>query len=54
MAGETAPLGPGVRAGDRLLTLEAMKTETEIELPMDGEVHEVGVRSGSALVVVRP
>jgi len=52
--------GDAVRAGDRLLTLEAMKTETAIESPMDGSVHEVvvgagdQVLSGSALVVVRP
>jgi urea carboxylase len=53
-------VGPGdtVRAGDRLLTLEAMKTETAIESPVEGEVVEVlvgagdQVRSGSALVVV--
>jgi len=52
--------GDAVRAGDRLLTLEAMKTETAIESPVDGSVHEVvvgagdQVLSGSALVVVRP
>jgi urea carboxylase len=52
--------GDAVRAGDRLLTLEAMKTETPIESPVDGSVHEVvvgagdQVLSGSALVVVRP
>jgi urea carboxylase len=53
-------VGPGdtVRAGDRLLTLEAMKTETAIESPVEGEVVEVlvgagdHVASGSALVVV--
>jgi urea carboxylase len=52
--------GDAVRAGDRLLTLEAMKTETAIESPVDGSIHEVvvgagdQVRSGSALVVVAP
>jgi urea carboxylase len=53
-------VGPGdtVCAGDRLLTLEAMKTETAIESPVEGEVVEVlvgagdQVASGSALVVV--
>ncbi len=53
-------VGPGdtVRAGDRLLTLEAMKTETAIESPVEGEVVEVlvgagdQVSSGSALVIV--
>ena len=49
-----------MRAGDRLLTLEAMKTETPIESPVDGSVHEVVVGAGdqvlpgSALLVVRP
>jgi urea carboxylase len=53
-------VGPGdtVRAGDRLLTLEAMKTETAIESPVEGEVVEVlvgagdHVAPGSALVVL--
>jgi urea carboxylase len=53
-------VGPGdaVVAGDRLLTLEAMKTETAIESPVAGEVLQVlvgagdQVDSGSALVVV--
>jgi urea carboxylase len=53
-------IGPGdtVRAGDRLLTLEAMKTETAIESPVEGEVVEVlvgagdQVSSGSALVIL--
>jgi urea carboxylase len=53
-------VGPGdaVRPGDRLLTLEAMKTETAIESPVEGEVVKVlvgagdQVSSGSALVVV--
>jgi len=50
--------GDTVRAGDRLLTLEAMKTETAIESPVEGEVVEVlvgagdHVSAGSALVVV--
>ena len=52
--------GDAVRAGDRLLTLEAMKTETAIASPVDGSVHEVvvgagdQVLSGSALVIVTP
>jgi urea carboxylase len=54
---EVAP-GDTVRAGDRLLTLEAMKTETSIEAPVDGEVLDVlvgagaQVDSGAALVVL--
>jgi urea carboxylase len=51
-------IGDAVAAGDRLLTLEAMKTETEIESPVAGEVVQVlvgagdQVDSGCALVVV--
>jgi urea carboxylase len=53
-------VGPGdtVRAGDRLLTLEAMKTETSIDSPVDGEVLDVlvtagaQVDSGTALLVL--
>jgi urea carboxylase len=54
-------VGPGdtVSPGDRLLTLEAMKTETAIESPVQGEVVQVlvgagdQVESGGALVVLR-
>jgi urea carboxylase len=51
-------IGDAVRAGDRLLTLEAMKTETAIDAPSDGEVLDVlvtagtQVDAGSALVVL--
>jgi urea carboxylase len=53
-------VGPGdtVRAGDRLLTLEAMKTETAIDSPVDGEILDVlvaagaQVDSGAGLIVV--
>jgi urea carboxylase len=50
--------GDVVARGDRLLTLEAMKTETAIESPVGGEIVQVlvgagdQVDSGSALVVV--
>ena len=42
-------VGPGdtVRAGDRLLTLEAMKTETAIDSPVDGEILDVLVAAGA-------
>jgi urea carboxylase len=40
-------IGDAVRTGDRLLTLEAMKTETAIEAPTDGEVLDVLVRAGT-------
>jgi urea carboxylase len=51
-------IGDAVRAGDRLLTLEAMKTETAIDAPYDGEVLDVlvsagtQVDAGTALVVL--
>jgi urea carboxylase len=53
-------VGPGdvVAPGDRLLTLEAMKTETAVESPVGGEVVQVlvgagdQVDSGSGLVVL--
>ncbi|HEY6763105.1 MAG TPA: carboxyltransferase domain-containing protein, partial [Baekduia sp.] len=51
-------IGDAVRAGDRLLTLEAMKTETAVEAPADGEILDVLVTAGalvdagSALVVL--
>jgi urea carboxylase len=54
---EVAP-GERVAAGQRLLTLEAMKMETAVEAPIDGEVAEVlvgagdQVQPGEALVVV--
>jgi urea carboxylase len=50
--------GDRVSSGERLLTLEAMKTETALESPVDGEVLDVLVRvgdqvvSGAGLVVV--
>jgi urea carboxylase len=54
-------VGPGdaVSSGERLLTLEAMKTETSLESPVDGEVVDVlvgvgdSVVSGAGLVVVQ-
>jgi urea carboxylase len=52
--------GDAVCTGDRLLTLEAMKTETGLDAPCDGEVADVlvdvsdHVESGRALVVVIP
>ena len=52
--------GDHVRGGQRLLTLEAMKMETAIDSPCDGEIVDVlvgagdEVVSGAALVVVAP
>lgn len=51
--------GDDVSAGGRLLTLEAMKTETALESPVDGEVAVLArpgdqVVSGHALVVIAP
>jgi urea carboxylase len=51
--------GDGIAGGDRLLTLEAMKMETAVEAPYDGEVIDVlvgvgdQVQSGGPLLVVR-
>jgi urea carboxylase len=38
--------GAQVRAGDRVLALEAMKMETAMTSPVDGEVVEVYVKAG--------
>jgi len=49
-----------VRAGQRLVTMEAMKMETPIDSPIDGAVLEVlidagdEVVSGSVLVILVP
>ena len=54
---DVAP-GDAVDSGQRLLTLEAMKMETPLDSPVDGEVVEVlvdvgdQVVSGSGMVVV--
>ena len=42
--------GEAVSAGQRLLTLEAMKMETPLESPVDGEVLDVLVGSGDQVV----
>jgi urea carboxylase len=49
MTAEPTARSPGdtVRAGDRPLTLEAMKTETSIDSPVDGEVLDVLVTAGA-------
>jgi len=39
--------GDGVKKGQKLLTLEAMKMETMINAERDGMVSEVLVKSGS-------
>ncbi|HWF51524.1 MAG TPA: urea carboxylase [Solirubrobacteraceae bacterium] len=52
--------GDAVASGERLLTLEAMKMETALDAPCDGEVAEVlvavseHVQAGRALVIVVP
>jgi len=51
--------GDAIQAGQRLVTLEAMKMETPVDAPVDGVVVHVLVKagdevvSGSALVVLR-
>lgn len=53
-------VGDEIKAGDLLLTLEAMKMENRIQAPADGVVAEVNVsvgtdvQKGDSLVVVRP
>jgi pyruvate carboxylase len=39
--------GDRVKAGDRLLSIEAMKMETAITAPADGTVHDVPVAAGA-------
>ena len=39
--------GDGVKKGQKLMTLEAMKMETMINAEFDGKVTEVLVKSGS-------
>jgi oxaloacetate decarboxylase (Na+ extruding) subunit alpha len=46
--------GQGVAAGDLLLTLEAMKMETEIRSPRPGVVVEILVQKGTAVTVGQP
>ena len=52
-------VGDRVKAGDTVLTVEAMKLENEIHTPIDGEVKEIYVTEGDkvnpdeVLVVVR-
>jgi pyruvate carboxylase subunit B len=52
-------VGDSVRAGDTVLTVEAMKMENEIHTPIDGEIKQIYVAEGDkvnpdeVLVVVR-
>jgi urea carboxylase len=52
--------GDRVRAGQRLLALEAMKMETAVEAPADGVVAEIlvspgdQVQAGTALLTLAP
>jgi biotin carboxyl carrier protein len=41
--------GVGVKQGDRLLVLEAMKMENDIRAPHDGRVSSVSVTAGQAV-----
>ena len=52
VAALTFDVAPGdrVSAGQRLLTLEAMKMETALDSPVDGDVLEVLVSSGDQVV----
>lgn len=44
-----APVGTAVKAGDKLLTLEAMKMNTFVNAPSDGTVETVHVVPGDAV-----
>ncbi|MGL4380540.1 MAG: sodium-extruding oxaloacetate decarboxylase subunit alpha [Vibrio sp.] len=46
-----AAAGDGVAEGDVLLTLEAMKMETEIRAPRAGVIHRIDVSEGEAVQV---
>jgi len=52
--------GDRVDAGERLITLEAMKTELALDSPLDGRVTEVLVAAGdqvdpgTGLIVIAP
>jgi len=43
--------GQQVNAGDTVLTLEAMKMETNISAPKDGQIVEIKVREGDSIAV---
>jgi oxaloacetate decarboxylase alpha subunit len=45
--------GLPVRKGDIVIILEAMKMETEIRAPRDGEISDIAVREGDAVEVGR-
>ena len=44
-----AALGQDVKAGERLLSIEAMKMETAVYCPRDAKVKDVLVKPGSAV-----
>lgn len=44
-----APAGSAVKAGDKLMTLEAMKMNTFVTSPSDGTVQEVHVTPGDSV-----
>lgn len=46
--------GDQVKAGDLLMTLEALKLENEITAPCDGKVAEVMVKSGDSVEMGAP
>jgi pyruvate carboxylase len=45
----TVGLGEGVKKGDRLLVMEAMKMQTTVYAPIDGKVQELLVQIGNTV-----
>jgi pyruvate carboxylase len=41
--------GQGVRKGDRLMIMEAMKMQTTVYAPVDGRVQEIAVETGATV-----
>jgi len=49
-----APVGTAVKAGDTIITLEAMKMNTVVSAPADGTVKAVHVEAGDAVEEGQP
>jgi len=44
-------VGQQVSAGDTVLILEAMKMETNVSAPNDGQITDIKVREGDSITV---
>ena len=47
----TCKVGDEVKAGQQVVVLEAMKMQNPLPAPVDGEVKNIYVKSGDAVVV---